>query len=86
MVPGANRARVIGMFENIGRLSTRWVSNRAADFSDVVSSRGDSALTTISSLTWPMSRVNGTVSCSPTPSVMRSRTAALKPGICTLTA
>ena len=65
------------MFENIGRLSTRWVSNRAADFSDVVSSSGVSALTTISSLTCPTSSVNGTVNCSPTPSAMRSRTAAL---------
>ena len=43
-MPGANRASVIGMFENIGRLSTRWVSNRAPDFSDVVSRSGVSRL------------------------------------------
>ena len=83
--PGEKRDSVIGMFENIGRLSTRRLSKFAPDDKELVSSIGVSALTTISSLIWPTSSVNGTVNCWPTPRTMLLRVADLNPVICTVT-
>src|SRR3954463_12101725 len=44
--PGAKRTRLMGMFENIGSALTSLLSKFAPDVTDVVSSRGASAVTT----------------------------------------
>jgi hypothetical protein len=79
--PGEKRESVIGMFENIGRLSTRRLSKFAPDDSEAVSSSGVSARTMICSLIVPTSSVNGTLNCCPTPSTVLLRVVDLKPVI-----
>src|SRR4029078_5352454 len=52
---GANSTRLIGMFENIGKALTSFVSKFAPDETEVVSSTGASAITTIDSVICPTS-------------------------------
>ena len=55
------------------------MSKFAPDDTELVSSSGVSAVTTISSVIWPTSSMNGTVNCCPTPSTMLSARRGLEP-------
>src|SRR5437763_919308 len=61
--PGANRTRLMGMFENIGSASTSLESKFALDVTDVVSRSGASAVTMTDSEIWPTSRLNERDTC-----------------------